>query len=243
MKSFTLFTVLFCLLNTGNAQQSPTEAKPEFARFKIGLTVTPDMGYRILTINSDMPTFYKSYLKHRNENETPKLGYSAGLTVNYNFSKRIGVETGLQYASRGYIYKVDDIKPVELIQLPEKVKIISNWNYLEIPLRFVFTSGDKKMKFLASAGVTMGFFLNGKRTFFEKYADGSEIENYNKLTITNRQIAFSPQLSFGAEYQLRPLIHFRFEPIARYALNCVEYSPIHTNLISGGLLVSFYVVL
>ena len=237
MKAFILFSALSCLVNYSHAQQQSAETKPEFARFKIGLNATPEMGYRIIMVTGS------SIASMRNETEIPKMCYSAGVTVNYNFSKKIGIEAGLQYASRGYTSITNDLISFGFFLVPKEIEVRYNWNYLEIPLRFVFTSGDKKMKFLASAGATTGFFRGGQRTIIQKYEDGRETRSNNDFSGTYRQISISPQLSLGAEYQLSSLFHFRFEPIARYALNSVVNSPLKTNLISGGLLVSFYVVL
>jgi len=235
MKIFTVVATLFLALG-GFAQDDQMVLKPEFARFKVGLNATPEMGYRIIMVTGS------SIASMRNETEVPKICYSAGVTVNYNFSKKVGIEAGLQYASRGYTSITNDIISFGFLA-PKEIEVRYNWNYLEIPLRFVFTSGDKKMKFLASAGATTGFFRGGQRTIIQKYEDGHEARSNNDFSGTYRQISISPQLSLGAEYQLSSLFHFRFEPIARYALNSVVNSPLKTNLISGGLLVSFYVVL
>jgi hypothetical protein len=237
MKAFILFSVLYCLANFSYAQEQSSETKPEFARIKIGLNATPEMGYRIIMVNGS------SSASLRNQTEEPKMGFSAGLTVIYNFSKKIGLETGLQYASRGYIYKTDDFFSDPFLLMPETIESKYSWNYLEIPVRAVFTSGEKKVKFLASAGATAGFFLNARSTTIIKYLNGQESITSGELSIHYRQFVISPQLSLGAEYQLSPLIHFRFEPIARFALNSLVDSRIKTNLISGGLMVSFYVVL
>jgi len=236
MKAFILFSALFCLVNYSHAQQPFAETKSEFARFKVGLNVTPEMGYRIIMVTGS------SIASLRNDTEVPKMGYSAGVTFNYNFSKKIGVETGLQYASRGYTYKTTELfHPV--LPLSGELERRYSWNYLEIPVRAVFTSGEKKVKFLASAGATAGFFLNARSTTIIKYSNGQESRTSGELSIHYRQFVICPQLSLGAEYQLSSLFHFRFEPIARYGLNSVVNSPLKTNLISGGLLVSFYVVL
>jgi hypothetical protein len=236
MKAFILFSALFCLANFSYAQGQSAETKPEFSKFKIGLNATPEMGYRIIMVTGS------SYASMRNETEIPKMGFSAGLTVNYNFSKKIGIETGLQYASRGYTYKTTELFH-PFLPLYGELERRYSWNYLEIPLRAVFTSGEKKIKFLATAGATAGFFLNARSTTIIKYSNGQESITSGELSIHYRQFVISPQLSLGAEYQLSSLFHFRFEPIARYALNSLVNSPIKTNLISGGLLVSFYVVL
>jgi len=244
MKFLTL-TAAFLLATAGFAQNDQMVFKPAYTRFKVGLNVTPDMGYRIITLSSSTSAsaLFESIKKDRDESEIPKMGFSAGVTVNFNFSKKIGLETGLQYASRGYTYKNGELiyLMIDPALKPENLEIRYNWNYLEIPLRFVFTSGEKKVKFLASAGATGGFFMNAQQSTFVKYEDGSEKKTTDELNGSFQQITISPLLSLGAEYQVSQHFHLRFEPIVRYAVQSLVDSPLKTNLVSAGLLVSCYV--
>jgi hypothetical protein len=256
MRHFTLTTAAFFLAFAGFTQNDDMILKPEFSRFKIGLNVTPDMGYRVIMVSSGTSAseLYESIKKDRDESEIPKMGFSAGVTVNYNLSKKVGIEAGLQYASRGYTYETEEIIFAQNINpltgfgtnffgsiIPTQATFKYNWNYLEVPLRFVFTSGAKKVKFLASAGASAGLLLNAQQTTIVKYLDGSETNSTDEMTGNFRQFVISPQLSLGAEYQVSQHFHLRFEPIVRYAVQSLVDSPLKTNLASAGLLVSGYV--
>lgn len=254
MKAFTLIAILFCFLNSGYPQQLPTEVKPEFARFKVGLVVTPEMGYRVITLSRDYANnpYYEELIKTRNENDAPKFGFSAGAIVNYNFSRKVGIEAGLQYAHRGYSREA----PIDIIINPEtayeapyfgKVPVSFiykyDWNYIELPLRVVFTSGIGKLKFVASAGAAFGFVISNKSTILIKYYNDSVEEAGSFQTKDFNQFTISPQLSLGVDYQVSRCFHIRLEPIARHAFLMKNDSPTKTNLISGGLLVTCYVSL
>jgi len=248
MRDFILLTTLFFSLNSSYAQQELTETKPEFARFKIGLTVTPEMGYRILSINSDQPhSYYNSYLKYRNENETPKLGFSAGIAVSYNFSQKIGIEAGLQYANRGFNSEHFDyflsysVSP-QSGKKPVSMKSKYGSNFLELPVRINFTCGKRKLKFIASTGAAAMLLTHNRNTIIVQYSDGLMARKTMRFTYF-KGFYVAPQISFGADYQISPRMNFRFEPIARYVFNTVYSSGIRTNLISGGLQFSLLVAL
>jgi hypothetical protein len=249
MKAFTLIFILFCALNSSYGQEEPVKAKPEFARFKIGLLVTPEMGYRILSINSDQPNFYDSYLKYRNEHETPKLGFSAGIAVSYNFSQKVGIEAGFQYTNRGYNYEPTHFDYQEAYyinpgsgKVPVAMRYKYGSDYFELPLRITFTSGRRKLKFVASTGAAAMLLVYNRNTSIVQYADGSEAKKTRRFTYLN-QFYIAPQISFGADYQITSRLNFRFEPIARYVFNTSYKTGISTNLISGGLQFSVYFAL
>jgi hypothetical protein len=254
MKAFTLIFILFCALNSSYGQEEPVKAKPEFARFKIGLLVTPEMGYRIITIKKDFADipYYQEMVKMRNERDTPNLGFSAGVTASYNFSRKVSIEAGLQYANRGYTREDPtniNINPETVFDAPYfgKVPVAFiykyDWNYLELPLRVVFTSGQGKLKFIATAGAAFGFVIRNKTTLLIEYYNGDLEEATNLVTKDFNQFTISPQLSIGADYQISSRFHVRVEPIARHSFLMKTVLPTRTNLISGGLQFSIHFAL
>jgi len=266
MKNFTLLSFFFCSLNLSYGQEEPIKAKPEFTRFKVGFMVTPEIGYRIVKPDKayrclSFCNYYQFYnddiLSRREDTEFARMGISAGLTMNYNISRIVGIEVGVQYASRGYSYIANDpvseyinnplyvYGPTPVMQFfPRKLEYIYNFNYLELPLRVVFTSGKKKLKFIASAGAAAGLLLNAQQKTYIKYIDGNESTTIDEITYL-RQFTISPQLTLGADYQISRYINLRIEPIARYSVRSLvdspPYTPVKTYLISGGAMVVCYV--
>lgn len=263
MKTFTLITFLFCSLNLSYGQEEPVKPKPEFTRFKIGFMVSPEIGYRVLRLDevhycqTYCSSYYDNLLKRRENTELPRMGLSAGLTMNYNFSRKVGIEVGLQYASRGYSYIANDpvsefnqnplsvYGPTPEIQFfPSNLEYIYNFSYLELPLRVVFTSGKKKLKFIASAGAAAGLLLNAQQTTYVNYFDADETKTTEQMNYL-RRFTVSPQLSLGADYQISQYINLRIEPVVRYSLRSLvdppPYTPLKTHLISGGVMVVCYI--
>ncbi|MBL0098010.1 MAG: outer membrane beta-barrel protein [Bacteroidetes bacterium] len=76
----------------------------EFKRLAIGVNISPDYCYRTLKNNNGNSTS-DMIIDLREESEGPKLGYTAGLNAGYNFSKKWGVEMGIQYSNKGYEFK------------------------------------------------------------------------------------------------------------------------------------------
>jgi len=269
MKNFTLLSFLFCSLNLSYGQEEPIKAKPEFTRFKVGVMVTPEIGYRVLQADEayfchSFCNYYNTYyynnddlLARREAAEFPRMGISAGLTMNYNFSRNIGIEVGVQYASRGYSYITTNpiseynqnplfiYGPTPNLQFyPKKLEYIYNFSYLEVPLRVVFTSGKKKLNFIASAGAAAGLLLNAQQTTYIQSFDGIESKRTDEITYL-RQFNVSPQVSLGVDYQISQYINLRIEPIARYSVRSLvdspPYTPVKTYLVSGGAMVICYV--
>jgi len=255
MKAFILFSVLFCLAGFSYSQQGAPETKPEFTRVMIGLNVTPDMGYRIRTENRNHRnySYFQNFGFSSYEKEVPKLGFSAGMTMSFYFSRKVGIETGIQFANRGFTHEIDYLAQINMDPsialappfyglIPETIAQNYNWNYLEYPMRLVIVTGKQEMKFVASAGVCAGIFLNAHRTTIITYVNGNEEKGKSEIS-GYRPFSISPQVSFGADFQVSPLMNIRIEPIARYGLLSLIDSPINTNLISGGVLFSFYFAL
>lgn len=69
-------------------------------RFSIGINFSPDYSYRKLYLANDEYGF----VKHRNEKESPRFGFTTGLTVCYRLNSRFALESGLQFSDKGDKY-------------------------------------------------------------------------------------------------------------------------------------------
>ena len=168
--------------------------------------------------------------------EKAKPGYTTGLKVAFNFSSMFALETGVQYANKGYktaerplTYQIPDAS------LPNKVATTYCYQYIGIPLLAKFTFGKNKVRFLSSAGVVTNFLINAKLTNHLKYEDGSTkkqsqsgITGFNKFDI-------SPMVSIGVDYQLTEKIHLSAEPTFRFGLIETKDAPISEKLWNAGL--------
>ena len=106
--TFLLLLLTSCLL-FGQGKESST---PDLKRVLIGFNVSPNICYRTLKVN-DGSSSSAGIVMSRNENETVKLGYSAGLNMCFNLKRYFGIEAGIQYSDKGFRSKMVILNPLQ----------------------------------------------------------------------------------------------------------------------------------
>jgi len=241
MKTFKLRLIILVIAlsaATGMAQ----ETTPDYKKFSIGMSATPFSGYRHLKNGGSIPLIDLIF-ESRNTPETPKVGYSAGVQLQYHISQKIGLEIGVQSTSIGFTYAQKG--PIFIIPndpvLPQDIEIRYNWDYLEIPLKLIISPGTKKLRFSASAGMITGVLLNAWQKNIYTFSNGQETTTQQYQNTTSfRTVVFSPQVSLGATYHISPKFKVKAEPMFRYAIQTVANTPIRANLYAGGIFIGFY---
>lgn len=236
-----LIFLLLTLTAFSSYGQDKTEktTTSDFKRVQIGINVSSDICYRTLK-NNDGSSSSDFVIKSNNVNETIKVGYTAGLNVCFNINKIVGIETGIQYSNKGYQTKFQDFisgQPDPI--LPNKIKFIYNFNYIDIPVKANFTIGKKKVRFFTSVGMTTNIFIKETQTSVLVYSDNTERKtnptnfNYNKVNI-------SPTISLGIDYKINGRMNLRIEPTFRYGVLKIIDAPVTGYLYNGGLNISYY---
>ena len=221
-----------------NAQETKKSAANK--NISIGISFSPDYSYRTLE-NNDGSSSSDMVIDLRNDIEKSKFGFTTGLNLNIRLSGKTGFQTGLLYSNKGYkIPKQATRLPIPQPGQPTHFESKTNFNYLDIPLKFDFISGMGKVKFIIGAGVAANILLNNSEIVTAFYADGRESEfdqsdgfDYNKFTI-------SSLASVGLEYQLKENIFLRMEPTFRYELLNINDYPVTARLWNLGLNVGVY---
>ena len=209
----------------------------------IGFNFSPDYSFRTLK-NSDGSPSSDLVIKSRNDAETAKFGYTTGLNFLFNFTKRIGLETGIQYSNKGYKTKSQDLVYFPPNPgLPISVKTNYAYNYIGIPVKAKFTFGKSKLQFITSAGFMTNFLLNVKQTSNYQYSDGKTEKKTQATTSGFKKIDISPMISVGIDYRLTQKIHFMAEPTFRYGVIKPKDAPVTEKLSNAGLNMGFYYVL
>ena len=215
----------------------PIEKKPK--KVQIGVNISPDICYRTLK-NNDGSSQTDQLIKEHNKQETYKIGYTAGLNLCYNIKKQFGIEAGIQFSNKGYqTRKLDFYSFPPDPNSPTKTKFIYNYNYLDIPVKINYTMGSKKIRFIASAGISTNILLNATETMVLVYPDKTD-RNKTGAKWNYKKVNISPLISAGIDYIINSKMNLRVEPAFRYGMLKIIDTPISAFLYSGGVNISFY---
>jgi hypothetical protein len=170
-----------------------------------------------------------------------KINYSAGLRLQYSFTEKIGITTGVQYSTKGYIldYAWIVAAPNDPA-IPEESNL--KVNYLDVPLMisYNFIIRDKVSLF-ASSGIMTSFLINSKET--STMADGSNKETeflkvLYKQKLNTVLLAF--ELDLGLKYNLNEKLFLTLVPYFRYGFNKIDDDILKSTPASYGGLLGFH---
>ncbi|MGI8893874.1 MAG: outer membrane beta-barrel protein [Bacteroidia bacterium] len=248
MKEITLLCILSFILAFNIKAQENTEPVKDY-KFSLGLNLSPDIAYRSLESESSV-NWIKSLM---DKSEDPKFGYTGGLNLQYKISQRFAFEGGVQYSNKGYAFKQTELTYGNMVDpryefeyqivdgAPSKIKILNNFHYLDIPLRYILHAGKGKIQFIASAGLTTNILLKVTRTIIVEYEDGKVDRKTETNNHTNyKKIILSPAVSAGINYKISERFNISAEPTFRYGVMKIIDVPITSYLWSGGLNFTFY---
>ncbi len=234
MKYITTFLLTLTMIVSYGQDNSALE----FKRVQIGFNISPDICYRTLK-STDGSAYGESLIKDRNRRETVKIGYTAGLNACFNLTKSFGLETGIQYSNKGYQTKIDPNKEWNgSYPLYKKAQFIYNYHYIDIPVKAIYTIGNKKIRFMTSVGFTTNVFIKETKKSIFVYSDRTDRSKstdyeYNKVNI-------SPTISAGIDYKINDNMNLRLEPTFRYGVLKIKDAPVTGYLYSGGLNIGYY---
>ena len=245
--------LIFSIPSFGQDTLKQNTPRTEFKRLLFGVNISPDYCFRTLGNKYGGSTI--SYIIDlRDTTEIPKISFTAGLNICYNFSTHLGIEAGLQYSNKGYGGKNLELTFGDAIDpryypytsttsagpVPTKVKFIYNYIYLDIPIRAIYSFGEKRIHGVASFGVATNILIKATQTSILEYDNGdvkrqtsNQQENFNSLNI-------SPFVSLGVDYRISNKINLRVEPTLRYGILTIIDAPITANLWNAGLNISCY---
>lgn len=120
-----------------------------------------------------------------------KTGFTVGITSSIPMGKSFSFEPALNYLQKGGVIKETGTSDK------------STFNYLELPLNFVYNAGSAKGKFFVGAGLSVSLGLSGKN----KYNDGSNTETtdikFGSDELTDDLKPFEAGINFLAGYQFK----------------------------------------
>lgn len=107
-------------------------------------------------------------------NKKSRILPGGGLVAEYKLSPHLSLRSGVNYQQAGTQLKtsIPDL-PGEI----ESIKLVSKgtFDYLQVPVNLLFTTGGNALKFYAGGGGYISYAVNGKskQETTTKYADGS----------------------------------------------------------------------
>ena len=237
MKQLLILVTTLVSLTVQGQDKNPTQ------KILIGFSFSPDYSSRTLKNNDGSPSS-DLVIKSRNDNEVAKFGFTTGLNVCFNFSHLVGFETGVQFSSKGYKTKSQDLTyfPPNP-SLPTKAQTNYAYQYIGIPLKAKFSFGKSKVRFLSSIGLMTNFLLNVKQTTKSEYSNGKTEKKSQSSTSGFKKVDISPLISVGVDYRLNNKIHLVAEPTFRYGVIKTKDAPVTEHLWNVGLNVGFYYAL
>lgn len=199
--SFGIIIVLiFGFLTNLNAQEKAS-------KLSVGAVFGGVYAYRNLEGSLD------HIIEMRNEAESPAYGFIGGLNIAYHLSDNLALESGIEYATRGYKSKGQGIDAEGNILSSYKAR--NTYHFIDIPIMASYSLTSNYVKPFISAGLAANIFVKEMH-----YLD---LVNYSgKHDISNRRIS-SEKNTLGLEGILAFGITFPINE-SLYSKICTHYA-------------------
>lgn len=219
--------------------------------FYAGVSFTPGMGYRYLSVNRntrDMQLSSHEVIAMRNSYESPSFYYAVGFKAGYHIRKFVDVEVGMEYTSIAYQWKQNGLTTGSGYQ-PDLsydstrlgwAKGKYGYHYLNIPVSFNFILGRQQVKAIISVGAACNVLIGQWQQ--SKYSIPGDISGSSYKTSTNirglNRFNVSPFIGVGADWNINSLVKLRVMPTASIQALLVADAPVSERLYTAGINVS-----
>ena len=112
--------------------------------------------------------------------------------------------------------------------------------YWCIPLKCILTTGNKKLRFISSFGITTNVLVKASTTNISTFIDGKKTKTTQQSNETYNSINLSPTFSLGAEMRIKNRSFIRIEPTFRYGILNIIDAPITAKIWNAGLNINYY---
>lgn len=213
---YILFTLTFLASFPALCQDKDST---KYKRTRVCFQYSPDYCYRIL----NYPSSHKWVQDLRNGEEVPIYGYSTGLGFRIILNKKFLMETGLLYAVKGVQTKktrLDWTGPGEIYPNNGKKKL--QHAFMEIPLKLNYGLGGKKIRYFASAGISLNTLAQKKTTIGLEFMDGRKLSESSVRSADYFRINVAALIGFGFQSELTERMSISVEPVFRQFLNSID---------------------
>jgi hypothetical protein len=212
MKQILSITLLLFIAGTICGQSGKRKIE---SRLKIGILYSPSITYRKLPYSEE-----QSFISvMRNENETPKYGYTAGMVAQRSFGKKSDVELGVSFSNMGF--KTEEIsltwKPPSN-SFPTHAKATFSYLYLGVSARYRYVLFGNKIQYYIMPGISIDALIERKATVSVKYANGRTDRSTSYLRGGFSEPEATAIVSIGAKHMFSKRYSICLEPIYRREL-------------------------
>lgn len=196
-------------------------------KISIGAFYSPNISYR--TLGDSKITDI------RNEIEQPKFGFSTGLTIRYRINKAIGLESGLQFQSRGFQTKTITAITMEPDPIfPDKFKFVDRYYYLGLPLKLTLHKDFNKVSLIPTIGLIGNILLYNDMLTIEEFEGKTEKRtndsegNYDKFVLTSL-------IGLGVDFSISQAFEIMITPTFQYDITPIIDASLKTYLWDFGI--------
>ncbi|MRS60621.1 outer membrane beta-barrel protein [Larkinella terrae] len=222
--------LLAALMPLTLAGQPAARQRPH--RASIGIQVSPLLGYR--TIGTS--TVDQRVVTNRNGLEIPWWGYTASISLSVPVSKRIALESGVGYVSRGYQTRPQALDwPGTVSDLPLSSTTRFGYHFLSIPGKATYTFGTGKLRGIVEAGFSMNVFIDQRVTIITRYAE-RETESASRKEVGVSRFSLFALIGAGVCYPISSRINVTLAPVFQYGITPLRPGlAVREHLYSGGV--------
>jgi outer membrane protein W len=219
IKVISILVVLITLPAFGQQNDSL-----KFNNLKLGLSISPSFSSRYLKAESDA----QANLDYYDSIELPHLGYSIGLNLGYQISKRFSINSGLFFANRAQSSKSASLASIS--------NFTNNIYYLDLPLKFNYYLLSKKSKLYLTGGANFSYFLANNVSYRKESNNevlSSKGDDLNSINIAGI-------IGIGIDVPIYKRWTFNFEVNYQHAFTPLLHTPIERYLYSFNPTISLF---
>ena len=222
MKKLTyLILMLFPFGSFGQLNDTIKKSKVD-----IGYTFAPEYSYRFLKSNSNNQWIVDNY----DSLEFSKFGYALGINGVYNLKSNLTLSSALLFSNKGYQTKTE--------LTPSLINYISNYYYLDIPIKVNYYFLTEKFRFYLSGGLSTNLFL--KHILISKQEGSNEdLRLTDNSSISKINLALNTGIGF--DVSLTNKWYFKMECLYKQSIIPIGNTPVKKYLYSISPNLGFFV--
>jgi hypothetical protein len=214
--------------------------------WSIGLAISPALMWAELKQTEEGELIDEAFA-FREETEEAKFGYELGLRANYRWNEHCSIDIGLEHSNRGYQTSKFDLSFGDIIDPrrgfgfddavagAEAVRFIYHYEYLGLPIRFNYSVGQGRYRFVSSIGCTFEYLLGVRSSTLFDLENGEHVHQSATLHNDYEEFGIRPNLALGAQYQLGEGMSLRCMPTFNLGISPTLESSIEEHLFSAGV--------